>query len=146
MFLHSYYGQNYAGIIGRDQPIMLLFLTIMLCCNALKIYLLCSLLCSRTRIVVRLLYFLCASLQKQLITCTRILLERLFYQSVFAIGNKYNHNPDHTMTVLLEYIDHLLKIFINALILLLMYFIYFLLCWHYALTISRIHILSFLIK
>ena len=68
----------WSSIIGRDQPIILLFLPIMLCCNALKIYLLCS----RIRIVVRLLGFLCTSLQKQLITCTRILLERLFYQCV----------------------------------------------------------------
>ena len=48
--------------ITRDQlqPITLLFLLIMPCCSALKIHdhLLCSILCSRTRIVVRLLWYL----------------------------------------------------------------------------------------
>ena len=48
-----------------------------------------------------------------------ILLERLFYQSVFANGNKYDHNPYHTMTVLLEYIDRFLKISMNEYILIL---------------------------
>ena len=41
--------------ITRDRPIMLIFLPIMLCCSAHKIYLLCSKLCSRIRIVVSLL-------------------------------------------------------------------------------------------
>ena len=52
----------------RDQPIIL-FLSIMLCCSALKIHLLCS----RTRIFVGLLCFYVW----QFTTCSR-----LFYQSV----------------------------------------------------------------
>ena len=40
---------------NRDQPIMLIFSPIMLCCSAHKIYLLCSKLCSRIRIVLSLL-------------------------------------------------------------------------------------------
>ena len=55
----------------RDQPIMLLCLPIMLCYSALKIYLLSSILCSRTRIAGRLLCYLCTRLQKQLVTCSR---------------------------------------------------------------------------
>ena len=39
----------------RDRPIMLMFLPIMLCCSAHKIYLLCSKLCSRIKIVLSLL-------------------------------------------------------------------------------------------
>ena len=45
--------------------------------QALKIYLyyfLLNILCSRTKIMVRLLCFLCTSLQKQLIACSEILL------------------------------------------------------------------------
>ena len=48
----------------RDQPIML---SIMLCCFSLKIHLLCSI----TRIVVRLLRCLYAILHKQFTTCSR---------------------------------------------------------------------------
>ena len=43
------------GKITRDWPIMLIFLPIILCCSAHKIYLLCSKLCSRIRIVLSLL-------------------------------------------------------------------------------------------
>ena len=60
--LHGIY--NPAVAICRDQPIML-FLPIMLCCSALKIHLLCSILCSRTRIVVRLLCYLYTILHEQ---------------------------------------------------------------------------------
>ena len=44
-------------IMCRDQPIMCLLLPIMLCYSALKIHLLCSIVCSRTEIAVRLLCF-----------------------------------------------------------------------------------------
>ena len=54
---------------GRDQPIMLLVLPIMLCLSALKIYLLCS----RTGIVVRILCYLYTSYMEQTFE------ERLFY-------------------------------------------------------------------
>ena len=40
--------------ICKDQPIMLTFLPIMLCCSAHKICLICSILCSRKRIVLSL--------------------------------------------------------------------------------------------
>ena len=53
--------------VDRDQPLMLLFLPIMLCCNALKFYVLCS----RTRTVVRLLCYLYTSLHEQLTTSDR---------------------------------------------------------------------------
>ena len=42
-------------ILIRDQPIMLIFSPIMLCCSAQKFYLLCSKLCSRIRIVLSVL-------------------------------------------------------------------------------------------
>ena len=43
------------SIFIRDRPIMLIYLPIMLCCSAHKIYLLCSILCSSIRIVLGLL-------------------------------------------------------------------------------------------
>ena len=46
--------QNVQCMADRDRPIMLIFLPIMLCCTAHKIYLLCSKLCSRIRIVLSL--------------------------------------------------------------------------------------------
>ena len=55
----------------KDQPIMLLFLSIMLCCSALKIHPLCSVLCSRTIIVVRLLWYLYTILHEQFTKCNR---------------------------------------------------------------------------
>ena len=45
-------------------------------------------------------------------TCSRQFL-RLFYESVF-VNNKSNYNLYLTMTVLLEYIDYLLKIPLNV--------------------------------
>ena len=96
----------------RDQPIMLLFSPIMLCCSALKIYLLCSILCSVTKIAVRVLCYLCKSLQEQLITCSRTFLERLFYFSLFA-KVKIRYNLNHTVTVLLEYVDGLSQVSIK---------------------------------
>ena len=59
--------------MDKDQFIMLLFLPIMQCHSALKIYLLCPILCSRTRIVVRVLCHFNTSFHEQ------ILAERLFY-------------------------------------------------------------------
>ena len=59
--------------LDKDQFIMLLFLPIMQCHSALKIYLLCPILCSRTRIVVRVLCHFNTSFHEQ------ILAERLFY-------------------------------------------------------------------
>ena len=41
----------------RGQPIMLSVLPVILCCCALKIHLLCSILCPRTETVVRPLCF-----------------------------------------------------------------------------------------
>ena len=58
----------------RDQPIMLLFLPIMLCCSALKIHLLCS----RTKIFGRLCCSLCKILHEQFTTCSR-----QFYKDCF---------------------------------------------------------------
>ena len=56
--------------LGRDQPIMLLFLPIMLYCSALKTYVLCS----RIRIAVRLLLcYLYTSLHEQFTTCMTVL-------------------------------------------------------------------------
>ena len=55
----------------KDQPNMLLFLSIMLCCSALKIHLLYSILCSRTVIVVRLLWYLYTILHEQFTKCNR---------------------------------------------------------------------------
>ena len=52
---------------------------------------------------------------------------------------KYDHNPYHMMTVLLEYIDLLLLISISALILLLMYFTYFLIMLALCLMPSLTH-------
>ena len=53
---HVEEGNNsYIHITSRDQPIMLIFLPIMLRCSAQKSYLLCSKLCSRIRIVLSLL-------------------------------------------------------------------------------------------
>ena len=64
--LVTYNSQNYAGTLGaRGQPITLLFLPIMLCCSALKIHVLFSILCSRTIIVIKLLCFLYAILHEQ---------------------------------------------------------------------------------
>ena len=62
----------------RDQPIMVLVLLIMLCCSALKIYLLCSVLCSRTKIVVRLLCYSYTILHVQFTTSSR-----QFYKDCF---------------------------------------------------------------
>ena len=42
---------TYVWPLSRDQSILLLLLPFMLCCNALKIHLLCSILCSRTRLL-----------------------------------------------------------------------------------------------
>ena len=85
-------------IMCRDQLIMCLLLPIMLRCSALKIHLSCSIVCSRTRIVVRLLCFYmqhtwAIHYMKQTI------LKRLFYKSVLL---KYIMSY-HTLTVLLEY-------------------------------------------
>ena len=93
-FNPAYYAQYFAGSFNislkpysKNQPIMLLFLLITLCFGALKIYLLCS----RTRILVRLVCYLCTSLQKQFITCSRQLFESMFYWSAFANINKVDH-------------------------------------------------------
>ena len=54
MFVFMFLWQSSAQF--RDQPIMLIFyLLAMLCCSAYKVYLLCSILCSRIRIVLSLL-------------------------------------------------------------------------------------------
>ena len=42
------------GKPNRDQPIMLIFLPIMLCCSVQNFDLLCSILCSRKRIMLKI--------------------------------------------------------------------------------------------
>ena len=91
---------------------MLLFLPIMYAAVPLKLtYYVQYLLCSRTGIVVRLLCFLYAILHVQFTTCSR-----QFYKSVLleCINDWYNISKytiilHHTMTVLLEYINHTLQ-------------------------------------
>ena len=63
------YLQTFSGLHlhHRDHSIMLLFLPIMLCCSALKFYLLCS----RTRIIISI--FIRVSMNNSTIV------ERLFY-------------------------------------------------------------------
>ena len=63
---------------------MLLFLPITLCCSALIMYLLCSILCSRTGTVVRLSCFLYAILYELFTTCSTVILECINerYQSI----------------------------------------------------------------
>ena len=109
---------------------MHLFLPIILCCSALKIYLLRSILSSITRIVIILCY-LYTSLHNSLLHVADCLRKIVLLECIYEW---YQNNVvfNHTMTVLLEYINHLLEFSISALILLLMYFTYFLLCWHYA--------------
>ena len=63
-------------MINKEQPVMLLLLPIMLCFNALKIHLLCS----RTRIVVRLLWYSYTILHEQFTTCDSHL--QLFIETV----------------------------------------------------------------
>ena len=65
-----YYAIVVKYLIARDQPIILLFLPIMLCCSALIIYFLYSILCSR-KIVVRILCYLFTNLHEQFTTCNR---------------------------------------------------------------------------
>ena len=61
---------------------MLLFLSIMLCCSALKIYLLCSILC-RTIILVRVLCYLYTSLYEQITTCSRQLRKTVLLECIY---------------------------------------------------------------
>ena len=60
---------------ARDWPIMLIFLPIMLCCSAHKIYLLCPKLWSRIRIVLSLYVQIC--MNKSLLIVDN--LESMFY-------------------------------------------------------------------
>ena len=49
---------------GRDRPIMLIILPIMLCCSAHKIYLLCSKLCSRIELCLVYYHYLYRNLHE----------------------------------------------------------------------------------
>ena len=68
----------------RDRPIMLIFLPIMLRCSVHKIYLLCSKLCSRIRIVLSLYVQIC--MNKSLLIVDN--LESMFYQGVLINDSK----------------------------------------------------------
>ena len=110
--------------MGNHQLIICLFLPIMLWCSALKIYLLCSILCLRARIIARLY----TSLHEQFTTCSKqfiktVLLECIneWYQSTYTI------TLYHTMTVLLEYIDRSIQLSIKLMYKYWFYFKYLLL-------------------
>ena len=96
----------------KDQPNMLLFLSIMLCCSALKIHLLYSILCSRTIIVVRLLWYLYTILHEQFTKCNRKFVKTVLLECINKGIKSIMFN--HTMTVLLEYINRSLQFFTNA--------------------------------
>ena len=91
---------------------MLLFLPIMLCCSALEIHLLCSILCSRTRIFVRLFM---VSIYKQFTTYIHVT-ESFIKTVLLECINEYWHiiMLNHTVTVLLEYNDRSLLFPTNA--------------------------------
>ena len=77
----------------------------MLCCSALKIHLLCS----KTRIFVRLLY---AFMYGNLLHVADNFIQTVLLECI----NKYTNMLYHTMTVLLEYIDRSLQFSIKLML------------------------------
>ena len=69
---------TYVWPLNRDQPILLLLLPFMLCCNALKIRLLCSILCSRTRLLLD-----CYSIYIQFCTSNSLHVTETFVKDCF---------------------------------------------------------------
>ena len=100
--LYCIYHQNY--LPHNQGPAYYAF--IMLCCSALKI----RLLCSRTRIAVRLFSFC-----MQFCMAIYYMQQTIFIQTVLLVCvNKSTSILYHTMTVLLKYIDRSPQFSINA--------------------------------
>ena len=91
-----YYTTKITSLAIRDQPIMLLFLPIMLCCSALKIHLLCS----RTRIVVRLLCF-----YMQFCMAIHYMQQTIFIQTVLLVC------INESTSILLSYDDRSIRVY-----------------------------------
>ena len=100
------------GNTTTDQPLMLLFFPIMLCCSALKVHLLCSILCSRTGTVVRLLCFLYAIFMRNSLDVADNFIKTVLLECRKIA--KYTTMLYHTVTVLLEYIYLSLQFSTNA--------------------------------
>ena len=86
----------------KSHPFKLLFLPIMLCCNALKIHLLCQ-----NKNFCQTIMLLCMVIHYM----QQTILYRLFYLSVLIKSTSILY---HTMTVLLAYINRSLQFSINA--------------------------------
>ena len=107
-------------VLTRDRPIML-FLPIMLCCSAHKIYLLCSKLCSTIRIMLSLLSLLILYMNKSIATYSRQFRKTALLECIY----RWQLNTLHALfgnDCSIRAYQSFVAIFQK----------YFLLCWHYA--------------